>query len=505
MVTREGLSLRIKRLRVDNELTQKDLAKTLHISEQAISKWERSEAIPDMDKIRQLSNVFDVSTDFLLNGTEYKPKESLSYWQQLVNYSPVNLFKETIKNLIANDEINIYKDKDIYQRTLLETIVHQENYPLLKEFMKIADSETAFNHYSDLRQLVRIALMNNDSSLLDFALILHEKKYHKPFSFDNPLIKETICNHELSDKILNVIFSVRFSDDKPRISNITFPLNILEYIIESKSDCNVIKIMNLLIKSNKENKLNYLSIYKSAVISNHEKAIQYLIDNGNKLLLYEQAIENANQTLMTQFAKFDFNNEEKERINTNIQKYLNLYLRRITRKYKGDKVIKDLKELDQEIAFVYDYLNLPASPQELYLMNKIAEFKDSVKAIPEMKLIIDLRHKPIQTFKTLQNNYDFGESWKKRGLEASNPDYVDHDNFIEETIDLLQKEAAPHIKVQEGFKQHFNDLGFLGLKIAVLIKDIETIKFIKQFALKEQLEDFIAETKFNSVINALTT
>lgn len=46
--------------------SQEDLAGELNVSRQSISKWEGALSIPDMDKIIKLSQVFGVSTDFLL-------------------------------------------------------------------------------------------------------------------------------------------------------------------------------------------------------------------------------------------------------------------------------------------------------------------------------------------------------------------------------------------------------------------------------------------------------
>ena len=47
-------------------ISQEELAQRVDVSRQAISKWERDEAIPDTDKIVVLSSVFSISTDYLL-------------------------------------------------------------------------------------------------------------------------------------------------------------------------------------------------------------------------------------------------------------------------------------------------------------------------------------------------------------------------------------------------------------------------------------------------------
>jgi len=56
-------------LRKQNGMSQEQLAEKITVSRQAISRWELNESIPDVDNIVQLSNIFSVSTDYLLTGT----------------------------------------------------------------------------------------------------------------------------------------------------------------------------------------------------------------------------------------------------------------------------------------------------------------------------------------------------------------------------------------------------------------------------------------------------
>ncbi len=57
---------KILALRKNASLSQEDLASSLNISRQAVSRWETGEAVPETDKIIQLSRLFNVSTDYLL-------------------------------------------------------------------------------------------------------------------------------------------------------------------------------------------------------------------------------------------------------------------------------------------------------------------------------------------------------------------------------------------------------------------------------------------------------
>lgn len=53
-------------LRKKRGLSQEDLAITLGVSRQAVSKWEVGDATPDTEKVVALAEYFDVTTDWLL-------------------------------------------------------------------------------------------------------------------------------------------------------------------------------------------------------------------------------------------------------------------------------------------------------------------------------------------------------------------------------------------------------------------------------------------------------
>lgn len=54
-------------LRKQQDLSQQDLADRLGVSRQAISRWETGAVQPLADSVKSLAQVFQVSTDYLLN------------------------------------------------------------------------------------------------------------------------------------------------------------------------------------------------------------------------------------------------------------------------------------------------------------------------------------------------------------------------------------------------------------------------------------------------------
>jgi phosphoglucosamine mutase len=68
---------KILQLRNDANISQEQLAETLGVSRQSVSKWEMDQALPQIDKVLQLSELFLISTDVLLRDElEIKKKNS---------------------------------------------------------------------------------------------------------------------------------------------------------------------------------------------------------------------------------------------------------------------------------------------------------------------------------------------------------------------------------------------------------------------------------------------
>ena len=61
---------RIQYLRKQNGYTQEELADKIGVSRQAVSKWESEQSTPDIEKIIVMSDLFEVTTDYILKGIE---------------------------------------------------------------------------------------------------------------------------------------------------------------------------------------------------------------------------------------------------------------------------------------------------------------------------------------------------------------------------------------------------------------------------------------------------
>lgn len=62
--------------RKKNGWSQEELAERLYVSRQSVSKWESAQAVPDLQKILKMAEIFGVSTDYLLKD-ELEPESFL--------------------------------------------------------------------------------------------------------------------------------------------------------------------------------------------------------------------------------------------------------------------------------------------------------------------------------------------------------------------------------------------------------------------------------------------
>lgn len=58
----------LKNVRVKNNLTQDEMAEKLSVTRQAVSRWENGDSTPNIETLKQISIVFDVSINTLLGS-----------------------------------------------------------------------------------------------------------------------------------------------------------------------------------------------------------------------------------------------------------------------------------------------------------------------------------------------------------------------------------------------------------------------------------------------------
>lgn len=105
------IGTKIQTLRKQRGLSQEQLAETLGVSRQAVSKWEAGQSVPDIDKIVLICDYFGVTTDYILRNEEL-PKTEQEHESQ-----PDNLAQN--KYDISENEVNTENEEKKKKSALL--------------------------------------------------------------------------------------------------------------------------------------------------------------------------------------------------------------------------------------------------------------------------------------------------------------------------------------------------------------------------------------------------
>lgn len=98
----------LKKYRLNNDLSQEDLATKLFVSRQAVSKWENGEGTPDLDNIVKLAEIFDVSLDVLVLGIESESKQPQVDSEEFVYNPNTKLYEQRHRQMNFWDFLSRY-------------------------------------------------------------------------------------------------------------------------------------------------------------------------------------------------------------------------------------------------------------------------------------------------------------------------------------------------------------------------------------------------------------
>ena len=107
---------KIKKLRLENSLTQKDLAEKLYVTAQAVSRWENNEVEPSIATLGEMAKIFNVSISELI-GEENKQQEQVVFVREPQYESP-----KPVLAVCEHCNDPIYDGKDIVRTVSFEGV-----------------------------------------------------------------------------------------------------------------------------------------------------------------------------------------------------------------------------------------------------------------------------------------------------------------------------------------------------------------------------------------------
>ena len=112
----DTLNERIKQLRKEKGLTQSQLADLLGVTDKAVSKWEIGETNPDISLLPKMSEIFNVTLDYLLVGKK----------EEKISIDDMDAVKR-LHYIVKNDDVDSFikykydgmsKDNNLFTRTI---------------------------------------------------------------------------------------------------------------------------------------------------------------------------------------------------------------------------------------------------------------------------------------------------------------------------------------------------------------------------------------------------
>jgi len=95
MLNLEMIGKKIEEKRKQLGMTQSDLAEKLFVTRQAVSKWEMGNSLPSMDVFVAMTKLFQVSIDYLVDGSELKDNDYQTMFMQYPRESVIYHFLQS--------------------------------------------------------------------------------------------------------------------------------------------------------------------------------------------------------------------------------------------------------------------------------------------------------------------------------------------------------------------------------------------------------------------------
>ena len=166
------LGEKIKKARIENGLTQEQLAEKMMVSRQAITKWEADKGIPDVSNLKLLSQLLNVSVDYLLDDGR---EADINVIRESIDLSKYG--KALVKKRLT-DKLMLEKYPSAEIRTLLP---QKKRSKVDKAFDFIIDFFTDLCGLSDLQNSIKLLgteyYLVNEDGMQFFVAVNYKEGY----------------------------------------------------------------------------------------------------------------------------------------------------------------------------------------------------------------------------------------------------------------------------------------------------------------------------------------
>lgn len=189
-MNQEEIGKYIRKLRKENNLSQEGLAKALGVTYQAVSKWERGINLPDMSTLSEMSKIFNVNIDDIINTRDTNKKNNKKYLIIIIILVIILLIGIII--LISNSN-STYSINDVKSTNnnfnVTGTFIRSSNKTSLIisniDYNDVDDNKTykklncdLYEEKGDTKKKVSSCEVGKDSTLIDYLKNINIKMNH---------------------------------------------------------------------------------------------------------------------------------------------------------------------------------------------------------------------------------------------------------------------------------------------------------------------------------------
>lgn len=275
-MNQENIGKFISKERKNKELTQKELADKLNISEKTISKWECGKGLPEVSLMQPLCKELDISVNELLNGAK-DPQED----KAIIEYVKYEK-KKSKKKIITLTIVSI-----LLITFILSTIIYFfGNYGKTAVYQLYGESKNF--HYTDglfIKSNTKNVLVSGELIIKNSEKLKEEDIISVILKNEDQVIVGGTTNISIEDNGYNEIFS------KEKIDNIDNWYLEVTFEDESGTTIEKIKINNKIIIKNtnylpksmeaiSEEKIDNKDTIEKEVIKENEQLKKKLLSEG---------------------------------------------------------------------------------------------------------------------------------------------------------------------------------------------------------------------------------
>ena len=175
-----SIGKRIKKLRTESGLTQKELADKLHVTYQAVSRWENDDAEPSITTIKEICDILSCSYDELLNDNENNKNDNNEI-KEVVNkeQSPISSCSKCNKF--------IYNTNELHFVTINKTIRTGKRHHTVSEQITLCD-ECYKNKLNEVKVFSEITDIISRCDTIRIAMFDDPYPYIVPVNFGEEII-----------------------------------------------------------------------------------------------------------------------------------------------------------------------------------------------------------------------------------------------------------------------------------------------------------------------------